>query len=46
LLQSLPKIEKLFSENEFKNIESFQNGISHVEKNNSTLHLFQLFGPG
>lgn len=46
LLQSLPKIEKYFTDKEFQNIDAFKNGIAHVEKNNSTLHLFQLFGPG
>gem|GEM_PF-4397664 len=30
----------------FKKLSQFQEGIRHCEKNSSTLHLIQLFGPG
>lgn len=46
LLQSLPKIEKCFSDNTFKDIDSFKKWIKNVEENNSTLHVFQLLWDG
>lgn len=30
----------------FQKIPEFQVGIEHCQKNNSTLHLIQIFGPG
>ncbi len=44
--QSIVKIDDLLDENKFQNLPAFVAWINHVVKNNSTLHLFTLFGPG
>ena len=44
--QSIVKIDDLLDENKFQDLPAFVAWINHVTKNNSTLHLFTLFGPG
>jgi 2,3-bisphosphoglycerate-independent phosphoglycerate mutase len=44
--QSLVKIDDSFASGDFAHIPAFEEWIEHVKKNNSTLHLFTLFGPG
>ncbi len=44
--QSLVAIDDMLDDGTFQKIPEFQVGIEHCQKNNSTLHLIQIFGPG
>jgi len=44
--QNLVEIDDMLDNGSFKKLSQFQEGIRHCEKNSSTLHLIQLFGPG
>lgn len=44
--QNLVEIEDMLDDGSFAKLPEFIAGIEHCKKNNSVLHLFQLFGPG
>lgn len=44
--QSIVKIDDMLDNWTFADISWFKNWLNHVLENNSTLHLFTLFGPG
>jgi 2,3-bisphosphoglycerate-independent phosphoglycerate mutase len=44
--QSIVEIDDMLDEGSFKKLAEFQAGITHCKKNNSNLHLLQIFGPG
>ncbi len=44
--QDFTRITKSIEDNEFQNIEAFNNAISNVKENNSTLHLMGLLSDG
>lgn len=46
LMQNIVKIDDMLDNWDFEKLEEFQDWIKHIEKHNSTLHLFTLFWPG
>ena len=44
--QSIVKIDDMLDDWSFADIQSFKDWINHAKNNNSTIHLFTLFGPG
>lgn len=46
VFQSLPRINTAIADGSFYNIAAFKKTIEHLKKNNSSLHLLGLVGPG
>lgn len=44
--QNLVEIDDMLDDGSFAKLPEFKAGIAHCKKNDSTLHLIQLFGPG
>ncbi|MBS8122055.1 2,3-bisphosphoglycerate-independent phosphoglycerate mutase [Candidatus Vampirococcus lugosii] len=47
IIKQIPtKVKDLLQTGKFKDLNVYKDGLKHIQKNNSNIHIIQLFGPG